>query len=525
MKTTPLLQRLVQVWKTFLQKFSGNATSSDTAENGNSHEILEPRILYTAAPVEPAPAAEPTPTEDAATITTEAPAPEVAPAAQEPAADEAPAADGETEVSADQNVELVEVDTSDTALNEEALLAIAEAAAQRWADSGLSAEQSAALAGASYQVADLGNVGANIIGSAEGYVITLDDDAAGRGWFIDSTPDEDSEFASAANPVGIDLLSVVLHEQGHVLGLDDSGATDGGVMFSVFSGGERRLPENGQADNAVAGSLDGAHYATTTWDGSTDTDWSVDPDSTSWGGGADTIYNDGDDALFDGSGAGTVNITGNVNPASVSVTGGNYTFADGGGSIGGSGSLNKSGGGDLTIQTANTFTGGVDLSGGRILIRDGANEQSYLGDSNNTLTFSGNATLHNIANTITLPQNIAVNGGVTGTFTGAFAENIDVNGVLSGSGDLIFQGFSAGPTWDFLNTGNTFTGSIVRIDGSAGHAVVGFSRPGGQPGPTTIGLASDGSNGGQFVYKGAINPLVLNNRQFELVNNGNSGTN
>ena len=52
------------------------------------------------------------------------------------------------------------------------------------------------------------------------------------------------------------------------------------------------------------------------WDGSTDTDWSADPDSTSWGGAVDTTYNDGDDAEFNGAGAGTVNITGAVSPNS-----------------------------------------------------------------------------------------------------------------------------------------------------------------------------------------------------------------
>ena len=64
-------------------------------------------------------------------------------------------------------------------------------------------------------------------------MVRLDDDGAGRGWFVDATPGDDAEFGlrSAADgarrrPVspaagGYDLLTVVMHELGHVLGKDD----------------------------------------------------------------------------------------------------------------------------------------------------------------------------------------------------------------------------------------------------------------------------------------------------------------
>ena len=53
----------------------------------------------------------------------------------------------------------------------------------------------------------------------------IDHDAAGWGWFVDQTPDDDLEFddAGLANESSeaagrMDLLSVVMHELRHVLG-------------------------------------------------------------------------------------------------------------------------------------------------------------------------------------------------------------------------------------------------------------------------------------------------------------------
>jgi hypothetical protein len=143
---------------------------------------------------------------------------------------------------------------------------LARFAAQRWAEAGLSADQLNALNSAVYRIADLD---AGRLGAAEGNVITIDIDASGQSWFVDATPLVDEEFVSttddwrliASDSVAtqaVDLLSVIIHEQGHILGLHDGGA---GVMAGYFTTGERLLAQAGQADGAVAGSLEGVHYA------------------------------------------------------------------------------------------------------------------------------------------------------------------------------------------------------------------------------------------------------------------------
>jgi fibronectin type 3 domain-containing protein len=81
-----------------------------------------------------------------------------------------------------------------------------------------------------------------------GAVIYLDATADGHGWFLDPTPRDDSEFAPglADSPAAgrVDLLTVLTHEMGHVLGLPDDPAADpvtGNVMADRLPVGVRRI--------------------------------------------------------------------------------------------------------------------------------------------------------------------------------------------------------------------------------------------------------------------------------------------
>jgi hypothetical protein len=104
--------------------------------------------------------------------------------------------------------------------------------------------------------------------SAEGSsTIWIDRKAAGRGWFLDPTPNNDSEFRTAgpggellATPSSpaygrYDLLTVVMHEMGNALGLPefDSGY---GLMADTLTTGTRRLPSASSPSAASSSALD-----------------------------------------------------------------------------------------------------------------------------------------------------------------------------------------------------------------------------------------------------------------------------
>ena len=139
----------------------------------------------------------------------------------------------------------------------------------------------------------------------------------------------------------------------------------------------------------IIGFAGSAQAQTVIWDGSTDTNWSLDPDATSWSG---STYNDGDDAQFNGSGVGNVDITGAVNPGSISVdtSSGDYNFTESGGSITGGGALTKSGTGTLTIETdMSAYTGTATINGGTLQLRDDADASFSI--------YNGNININNAA--------------------------------------------------------------------------------------------------------------------------------
>nr|WP_294813579.1 Ig-like domain-containing protein [uncultured Sphingomonas sp.] len=126
---------------------------------------------------------------------------------------------------------------------------LVDAAIQRWADAGAGADAVAAMYATSFAVADLAGLDLGLHGSGG---VLIDSDAAGFGWYLDATPFDDSEFLGGNGPAGIDLLTVVMHELGHVAGLEDhySAAAGGDLMFGFLLEGERRAPDGGETESS-----------------------------------------------------------------------------------------------------------------------------------------------------------------------------------------------------------------------------------------------------------------------------------
>ncbi|NDI86594.1 zinc metalloprotease [Undibacterium crateris] len=119
------------------------------------------------------------------------------------------------------------------------------------------ANLNAMLANASGSLTNFSDLAGTAVGQTTGTgntaQITLDTNAAGHGWFIDSTPDQNDEFLPTSNPdvwiakAGsaadgkMDMLSALLHEYGDALGIEHSG-DDGDFMVTSLQPGERRLP-------------------------------------------------------------------------------------------------------------------------------------------------------------------------------------------------------------------------------------------------------------------------------------------
>ena len=154
-----------------------------------------------------------------------------------------------TRVTPSSAAEAATRETATESVSQEALAEIVQAAMALWASVGLSTAQRELLNTTQFIVADLDSVG-QLANSRPG-VITIDDNAAGFGWFIDATPDDDDEFQMAAGTNSLravagsaadgqmDLLTVVMHELGHQLGLDHADDPDD-LLFETLAAGRRK---------------------------------------------------------------------------------------------------------------------------------------------------------------------------------------------------------------------------------------------------------------------------------------------
>ena len=126
--------------------------------------------------------------------------------------------DAKTRKVADERVATMLGDT----LALEQLTPMVEQAVGYWVSQADDAEVAQILRGMEVQIADL--PGSMLALASSSNLIWIDRDAAGYGWQVDAAGG------------GMDLLTVIVHEFGHRLGLDDD------VMGSELAVGQRRLP-------------------------------------------------------------------------------------------------------------------------------------------------------------------------------------------------------------------------------------------------------------------------------------------
>jgi hypothetical protein len=138
-------------------------------------------------------------------------------------------------------------------LTESEATAMAQAALARWAEAGLSDAAYAKLQALRFEVANLPD---GQLATANSSKITLDETAAGYGWFFDATPNDDSEFEvpvknqelqtteQSAAQGHIDLLTVLMRQLGSQVSRDPSVLKGplGWLMEGSLDIGTRRAP-------------------------------------------------------------------------------------------------------------------------------------------------------------------------------------------------------------------------------------------------------------------------------------------
>jgi hypothetical protein len=132
------------------------------------------------------------------------------------------------------------------------LAPIVDEAIWRWTEAlSLDDAAVAALYAVDFEIADFSDL---TLGMAGEDTIFIDADAAGWGWFVDTTPADDSEFGSQLSEFDLlaleispafgemGLLTTVMHEFGHILGFENLDPDSGYLMSETLEAGERHLP-------------------------------------------------------------------------------------------------------------------------------------------------------------------------------------------------------------------------------------------------------------------------------------------
>jgi autotransporter-associated beta strand protein len=200
----------------------------------------------------------------------------------------------------------------------------------------------------------------------------------------------------------------------------------------------------------------------------------------------DVFYNLDSVRFDDSSTNGAATLSGVAQPISMVVSNTALDYTIGGGEIGGQGSLTKQGAGALTLTGSNSFSGGLVVQGGNVLLTNAyAAGSAPITLNGGTVTFNG-PSLSTYPNALNFTGNgtlISSGGGnntVGGAWTGGvgIVANMNITGIFSVTGSMfsylgtIAFGTSGGSFGVKVATGATFDASNASFDLGIGTATL-----------------------------------------------------
>jgi autotransporter-associated beta strand protein len=233
-----------------------------------------------------------------------------------------------------------------------------------------------------------------------------------------------------------------------------------------------------------------------TWTGAASGSWQVGG-PVNWTGGTSNTFANGDTVNFTDAATGTTTITvaaGGVQPAAMNFNNSSKDYTIGGGAIGGTGGLSKSGTGKVTLTGNNTFTGGVLLNAGTLAIASGGAIGATSG-----VTIENNAVLQ-AAGTVSSDRNITI--GTGGGTIDSNGNSITLTGAVSGANVLTKAGAgtlnlaAANPG---LTAGVTVNGGTLKLSAVDANGVTGA-------GTGTVTVNSGGTLEIANIAAGAVAP-------------------
>ncbi|MCX6980152.1 MAG: autotransporter-associated beta strand repeat-containing protein [Verrucomicrobia bacterium] len=260
--------------------------------------------------------------------------------------------------------------------------------------------------------------------------------------------------------------------------------------------------------------------------------------------GGNLVINDGTLQLGNGGATGSVSTATSIENYGSLVFNRNNLVAQGTdfGSIIGSGSVTQAGTGFLSLNGANTYTGGTNINSGTVILTG----TTGLGTTGN-ITFTGNSTLRfGAATTTDLSSRLVMTNGVTSTIdigvnnvTFASAFGSSTSGALTkvGSGTLTLSGANTYTGTTTINSGTALvTGSLNGTTGTpltfAGSATVNFSEASGvsqgmgaltfSTGDGTVQSTNNGGN--SFLTFASIGSRAVGSTGNFIASGGTNGT-